>query len=132
VEARIGIEGLDRMLRLAFSGDETCRSEPEPVVAECKWESTLGLVERTAKALRSAEERIRTLEARQQEVVRVMTEQLDAARTKVASADMRVQEAETRARAAEERARVDREWLARIHSGLEHLPACPERRHGAG
>jgi hypothetical protein len=129
MEARIGIEGLDRMLRLAFAREETCRSEPDQ---ECKWENTLGLVERTAQALRSAEERIRDLEARQQEVGRVMAEQIDAVRAKVASADMRVQQAEARAKDAEERAMVDREWLARIHSGLEHLPPCPERGRGSG
>jgi hypothetical protein len=120
---KTGLEGLDNVLRLAFSPnkEETELFGDRNGPSERDWVKTLYLVDQAADALTAAEDRIRELEARNEEIVQRAGEELKAAHAAIQAAETRALRAETRAREAEERSRTDREWLMRIHDAMEQL-----------
>jgi hypothetical protein len=125
VESKTGLEGLDNVLRLAFSQNED-RHEPAPErpgPSERDWVKTLYLVDQASDALRIAEERIRELEARNEELVQRAADDLKSAQSMIHAAETRALRAEARAKEAEDRARIDREWLMRIHDAMEQFGA---------
>ena len=111
------LDGLHTALRRAFQNSGQESAEPDTA-----WIRTFELVERTAEALRAAEDRIRDLEARYDELVRVTTDEVNAARAKVEAAEARARAAEAVADDIEDRGKVNRDWLVRVRDGLERLP----------
>jgi hypothetical protein len=87
------------------------------------WATTLDHIEETAHALREAEQRIRELEARGEQLFRVARANLQNARVIIDASEARALHAERRANAAEKDAKHCREWLRRIHEALEAVAA---------
>ncbi len=122
---KTGLEGLDNVLRLAFAPEDD-RETPQadrPGPSERDWVKTLYLVDQASDSLRTAEERIRALESRNDELVRRAADELMSAQSMIHAAETRALRAETRAKEAEDRARIDREWLLRIHDAMEQFGA---------
>src|SRR5688572_19067996 len=118
---KTGLEGLDNVLRLAFAPEDDRETPPadRPGPSERDWVKTLYLVDQASDSLRTAEERIRALESRNDELVRRAADELKSAQSMIHAAETRALRAETRARDADDRARLDREWLLRVHDDLE-------------
>ena len=111
---------LEGAFRIAREGDR--RTLPKAARPAEDWSTTLGLVDRTAEALRQAEDRIRDLEEKCEQLRRVTKSRLQAAKASLEAAHARAEKAESRADEAEAQAAQAREWLARIHNGLKQLP----------
>lgn len=111
------------MLRLAVSR----QTDPRPVhrtseSVDSDWCSALDRVRDAAATLRAADERIRELEARYEEIMQFTVEQLKVAQKKLDASTEQALAAEDRAKAADERSAADRRWLLEIQGGLEGLP----------
>ena len=101
--------------------DDGGRTELRTKAPPQNWTTTLGLIEETAEALQAADQRIRELEARGEDLVNLAKAKLQNAKASINAAEARALKAEQRANEAEEKAKHPREWLTRIYEGLEQL-----------
>jgi hypothetical protein len=111
------------------------RGEAENWLSERDFMRTLELVDRACHDLKVSEERVRTLEARHEELLQHAAEKFDEAQDLIRAAEERALRAEqwaksledrtvraeTRAIEAEERAKAQEEWLARIQRAIERF-----------
>ena len=111
-------------MREAFlPGGETPSDTPSNVNTSGQdWAKTLSLVHRAADAARAAEQRIRDLETRHEEL-RQTTDQLNAVRASLADAERRAAQAEKRLQEADDLAEATHEWVVRIQESLGELQA---------
>jgi len=117
------LEELENAFRDAYRREENNgRIDLKTKAANEDWTTTLALVEKAAEALHIAQQRIEELEGRGDEIVQATRAQLQKAKASINAAESRALKAEQRANDAEEQAKQPREWLTRIHEGLEQLP----------
>ena len=117
------LRDMEHAFRVAYSRDEDGGTPAlKPPASTPDGATTLNHIEQTAEALREAEQRIRELEERGGQLLRVARANLQKAKVSIDASEARALKAEHRANEAEEDAKHCREWLRRIHEGVEQLP----------
>jgi len=94
--------------------------------------ATLDLAEKTAHALKSAEQRIEQLEARREELVCAIRAEMERVQAAGYVAERRAAQAERLAEDAEEKARQSLEWLSQIQEMLKESLRKPASRGPKG
>jgi hypothetical protein len=118
------------------------RGEAGSWLSERDFMRTLELVDRACHDLKVSEERVRTLEARHEELLQHAAEKFDEAQDLIRAAEERASRAEqwaksleertiraeARAIEAEERCNAQEEWLGRIQRAIERFNSDEQRQ----
>ncbi len=113
---------LETAFREAYPREQDGLADLKTTPRTYNWATTLGLVDKAAEALNVAEQRIRGLEARHEELVQLTRDELQSAQARVKAAEERAIKAEHWANEAEKGAKDADEWLTRLHERLQRLP----------